>query len=283
MNLILSWYYSRNYQLRDSIEISLFIVTIISTIFTILGVSLSVIEDFGILIKLGILILCFLIIVGLSYFAIGRIYREAVCLNINQNLVDISYGNLFEVDGWKVIGCDTHFDTRVDDSVISKKSLHGQLILNHGNIDDINVLVKEEAERLKLKCNNDGLYSFPLGTVIRYDSNYDHQTYLMLSMTELNSRNEAYTNMVEFINTLSIMWKEINRVYASHNIVIPVLGTGISRFDSNKSEEELLKAMLYTLYISGVKFNSRINIVIYRNERKSSLYEYNRLFSSLLR
>ncbi|WP_282002822.1 macro domain-containing protein [Veillonella denticariosi] len=283
MNLILSWYYSRNYQLRDSIEISLFIVTIISTIFTILGVSLSVIEDFGILIKLGILILCFLIIVGLSYFAIGRIYREAVCLNINQNLVDISYGNLFEVDGWKVIGCDTHFDTRVDDSVISKKSLHGQLILNHGNIDDINVLVKEEAERLKLKCNNDGLYSFPLGTVIRYDSSYDHQTYLMLSMTELNSRNEAYTNMVEFINTLSIMWKEINRVYASHDIVIPVLGTGISRFDSNKSEEELLKAMLYTLYISGVKFNSRINIVIYRNERKSSLYEYNRLFSSLLR
>lgn len=283
MKMILSWYHSCSYQLRDSIEISLFIVTMISTIFTILGVSLSLIEGFGILIKFGILILCFLIIVGLNYLAIGKIYREEVCLNINQNLVDISYGNLFEVDGWKVIGCDTHFDTRVDDSVISKKSLHGQLILNHGNIDDINVLVKEEAKRLKLKCNNDGLYSFPLGTVIRYDSSYDHQTYLMLSMTELDSRNEAYTNMVEFINTLSTMWKEINRVYASHDIVIPVLGTGISRFEGNKSEEELLKAMLYTLYISGVKFNSRINIVIYGNERKSSLYEYNRSFSNLLR
>lgn len=283
MKMILSWYHSCSYQLRDSIEISLFIVTMISTIFTILGVSLSLIEGFSILIKFGILILCFLIIVGLNYLAIGKIYREEVCLNINQNLVDISYGNLFEVDGWKVIGCDTHFDTRVDDSVISKKSLHGQLILNHGNIDDINVLVKEEAKRLKLKCNNDGLYSFPLGTVIRYDSSYDHQTYLMLSMTELDSRNEAYTNMVEFINTLSTMWKEINRVYASHDIVIPVLGTGISRFEGNKSEEELLKAMLYTLYISGVKFNSRINIVIYGNERKSSLYEYNRSFSNLLR
>ncbi len=283
MKMILSWYHSCSYQLRDSIEISLFIVTMISTIFTILGVSLSLIEGFGILIKFGILILCFLIIVGLNYLAIGKIYREEVCLNINQNLVDISYGNLFEVDGWKVIGCDTHFDTRVDDSVISKKSLHGQLILNHGNIDDINVLVKEEAKRLKLKCNKDGLYSFPLGTVIRYDSSYDHQTYLMLSMTELDSRNEAYTNMVEFINTLSTMWKEINRVYASHDIVIPVLGTGISRFEGNKSEEELLKAMLYTLYISGVKFNSRINIVIYGNERKSSLYEYNRSFSNLLR
>lgn len=118
MDLILSWYYSRTYQLRDSIEISFFIVTIISTIFTILGVSLSVIEDLGILIKLVILMLCFLIIVGLSYWAIGKIYREEVCLNINQNLVDISCGNLFEVDGWKVIGCDTHFDTRVDDLVM---------------------------------------------------------------------------------------------------------------------------------------------------------------------
>lgn len=283
MNWILSCYYSRTYQLRDSIEISLFIATIISTIFTILGVSLSVIEDLGVLIKLGILMLCFLIIVILSYLAIGKFYREEVYFNINQNLVDISYGNLFEVDGWKVIGCDTHFDTRVDDTIISKKSLHGQLILNHGNIDDINVLVKEEAKRLELKCNNDGLYSFPLGTVIRYDSSIDHQTYLMLSMTKLNSRNEAYTNMLEFINTLSTMWKEINRVYASHDIVIPVLGTGISRFDGSKSEEELLKAMLYTLYVSGVKFNSRIKIVIYGDKRKSSLYEYKRSFSNLLR
>mgnify|MGYP000863554739 CR=1 FL=1 len=283
MDLILSWYYSRTYQLRDSIDISLFIVTIISTIFTILGVSLSVIEDLGILIKLVILMLCFLIIVGLSYWAIGKIYREEVCLNINQNLVDISYGDLFEVDGWKVIACDTHFDTRVDDFVISKKSLHGQLILNHGNVDDINILVKEEAKKLNLTCNNDGVYNFPLGSVIRYDSNIDHQTYLMLSMTKLNTRNESYTNMVEFINTLSSMWREINRVYASHDIVLPVLGTGISRFDGNKSEEELLKAMLYTLDISGIKFNSRIKIVIYGNKTKSLLYEYKRLFSDLQR
>ena len=284
MNFILNWYYSRTYQLRDSIEVSLFICTIISTIFTILGVSLSVIEDFGILIKLGILISCFILIVVLSYWGFGKIYSKKICLNFNNTLVEISYGNLFEVEGWKVIGCDTHFDTRIDDVVISKKSLHGQLVLNHGDSDRIYDLVKEEAKKSGINCDDNGLYNFPLGTVIRYNSTVDHQTYLMLSMTKLNSRYEACTDMKTFINVLMTMWKEINRVYASHEIVLPVLGTGISRFvNNNKSEAELLKAMLYTLYNSGVDFNSRIKIVIYGNPKNTSLYEYKKIFSTMMR
>lgn len=283
MNFIFNWYNSRSYQFRSSISIPFFLYSLLSTIFTIFGISLSIIEDYSVLCRFIIFVLSYILLALLSYLIIGRIFNNQVYIDINQNVVEISSGDLFDVEGWKVVGCDTHFDTRVDDFVISKNSLHGQLILNHGNVDDINILVKEEAKKLNLTCNNDGLHNFPLGSVIRYDSKIDHQTYLMLSMTKLNTRNEAYTNMVEFINTLSTMWKEINRVYASHDIVLPVLGTGISRFDGNKREDELLKAMLYTLYISGLKFNSRIKIVIYGNKTKSFLYEYKRLFSDLQR
>ena len=66
-----------------------------------------------------------------------------------------------------MIGCDTHFSTRVDDVVISKKSLHGQLILEHGDKDEIEVAITTEANKLGLQRDDNGLYDFPLGTIIR--------------------------------------------------------------------------------------------------------------------
>ena len=75
----------------------------------------------------------------------------------------------------------------MDDVVISKKSLHGKLVLEHGNADEIKKVVEKEAQRQHLSPNNEGLYDFPLGTVIRYDSTKDGNTYLMLAMTELDS------------------------------------------------------------------------------------------------
>ncbi len=53
----------------------------------------------------------------------------------------------------------------------------------------------------------------------------------MLAMTELNSRYESHTNMAKYERMLMKMWKEIDRVYASQDIALPLLGAGIARFD----------------------------------------------------
>lgn len=90
--------------------------------------------------------------------------------------MEIFCGDIFSTTGMKVIACDTHFDTRVDDIVVSKRSLHGQLILNHRNVNEIKKAVEDAAGRMELLKNKDGLYDFPLGTIIRYDSSVDKQT-----------------------------------------------------------------------------------------------------------
>lgn len=226
----------------------------------------------------------FFLLCIVAYAAIGKIFKNAVSLSIRQTDVVISCNDIFAADGFRVIGCDTHFDTRVDDIIIAKKSLHGQLVLEHGKKEDIEKAVEAEAARLGLKKDRDSLYNFPLGTVIRYNSSIDNHTYLLLAMAELNSDYEVHTNMAQYELMLMKMWKEINRVYANNDISLPLLGAGIVRFDDGpKYKDALLRCMLCTLNSSGVTFNSKIEILIYGNSEDIQLYEYKDMFRTISR
>lgn len=280
MQRIWKWYNGLPNRKKVSVTSSITVVGLLATVFTVLGVSVNGWVNniwLSLLIVIGALIGVYFIV----YCTIGKIYKESVPLSIRQTPVSISCGDIFKTDGFRVIGCDTHFDTRVDDVVISKKSLHGKLVLEHGNADEIKSAVEKEAKRLHLTANSDGLYDFPLGTIIRYDSSKDNHTYLMLAMTELDRNYEAHTNMAKFEHMLMKMWSEINRVYASNDVVLPLLGTGISRFDDGpKNKEALLRCMLCTLNSSGVTLNAKVKVLIYGDAKDIPLYEYKDMFKS---
>ena len=284
MKKMYRWYNSLSKRVRDSIIFSTTIVGMISTVLTILGVSLGDWKSSSLWIRICIVIAFFLLIYFATYKIVGRIFSSSIKLTIRKTPVSVSCGDIFQASGLRVIGCDTHFDTRVDDIVISKKSLHGQLVTEHGNKDEIIMAVEAEAKRLGLQKNSDGLYDFPLGTIVSYNSNVDDHTYLMLAMTELNTDYEAHTNMAKFEQMLMKMWKEIGRVYASQEVALPVLGTGISRFDDGPKERDaLLRCMLCTLNSSGVSLNAEVSILIYGKAEDIPLYEYKDMFHSILR
>lgn len=268
-------------RIRTSIYLSIAIVGFFSTIMSIIGVSLNDWTKNGWL-SIAVVLATAIVIAIIVFVIIGRIYKDSVSMTINNIPVSIECGDIFRADGWRVIGCDTHFDTRVDDVVISKKSLHGKLILEHAKAEEIKSVVEKEAQRRGLVKNKNGLYDFKLGTVIRYDSLVDNETYLMLAMTELDQNYEAHTNMAKFEHMLMKMWSEISRVYASNDIALPLLGNGISRFDgAPKSKEDLLKCMLCTLSGSGVSLNSAVRVVIYGDAKDIPLYEYRDMFRQI--
>ena len=150
--------------------------------------------------------------------------------------------------------------------------------MHHAKKEEIIKTIKNAAIRLNIGKDESGLYNFPLGTIVPYISSIDKQTYLLLSMTKLNSHHEAHTNMVEYEQMLMKMWKEISRVYAMNEVVIPLLGAGIQRFDDGpKEKESLLKCMLCTLNSSGISLKARIKIVLFDNTKDISLYEYKNL------
>lgn len=284
MKKVFDWYNSLSNRARSSATITITLVGLLSTVLSIFGVSLADWKDSAILVRImAVIALCALVYLA-AYIIIGKIFKYSVSLTIRTTKVTIQSGDIFSIPGWRVIGCDTHFDTRVNDVVISKKSLHGQLILEHGVIDDISLLVEKEAQRRNLTANSDGQYDFPLGTILRYDSVADNNTYLLLAMTELDSNYESHTNMAKYENMLMTMWKEIDRVYASNPVILPLLGAGISRFDNGpKNKQALLKCMLCTLNSSSVSLNSEIRIVIYGDTKDIPLYEYKDMFRSIPR
>lgn len=284
MSKIYKWYTGLSKRVRDSVIISATLVGTISTILSILDISLGDWKDSSVLIRIGVVIGIFLLLYVISYIIIGKIFSDSVKLTIRNTSVSIGCGDIFNASGLRVIGCDTHFSTRVDDVVISKKSLHGQLILEHGDKDEIEAAITTEANKLGLQKDGNGLYDFPLGTIIRYDSSVDNNTYLMLAMTELNEQHEAHTNMAKFELMLMKMWNEISRVYALNNVALPLLGTGIPRFDDGpKGKEDLLRCMLCTLNSSGVTLKSKVEILIYGDAKDIPLYEYKDMFHTILR
>ncbi len=279
MKKIYAVYSKLSKQFRDSLNISIAAVGLVSTIMSVVGVSLDEWTN-SIWRSIGIVLAGAVIILVITYWGIGLIFKDEVELTIRRTSVSISVGDIFKTSGWKVIGCDNHFDVRVDDVIISKKSLHGQLFLNHASIDELAEVIKSEAEKLNIPCDKQGLYSFPLGTIVPYESSVDGEKYLLLAMTRLNNRHEAHTNMAQYEQMLMKMWKEIDRVYSMNDVVLPLLGTGIPRFDDGpKDNSSLLRCMLCTLNSSGVSLKAKVKIVLYGSAKNYKLYEYKDMFN----
>lgn len=260
-------------KLKDSSTISFSIVTGVATVFTILGYSIKdmfplecVNPPFlAVIIRVFIVLIFYAVTFGIIYFLKYLKYKDRINLKVRKNNITIKSGNIFKEDAWRVIAMDTHFDTTVDDVVISKTSLHGQLVLEHGDPDSINAVVKKEADRRGISPDENKKYTFPLGTAIPYKGK--DGCYIMVALTELNTDFESHTKMAEYENTLMKIWRELNRVYAKYDLALPVLGSGITRFDDAQDDpEDLLRCMLCTLNTSKTHFKSSIRIVLYRSE-----------------
>lgn len=269
---------------RVSVGVAAAIIGATSTVSTILGVSLGGVQEFGFGKRLIVLLLCCITVFLISYIVIGFLYKRKVSFAMGSTQVEILVGDIFRIPGYKVIGCDAHFDTRIDDIVISKTSLHGQFVRNISTPEKLKDLILREADRLGLVADEQGLYRFPLGTVLRYDSDTDGQTFLLLAMTELDEQYKSCTNIPEYESMLMTMWGELDRLYAKNDLVIPLLGSGITRFkDGSVCNDRLLRCMLCTLDNSGVNLKAKVRFVIRDTSDGIPLYEYKSLASSFSR
>lgn len=280
MKKLVSWYKSLSKRKRDGAIASATIVGAILSILSAIDVSLADISCLNVWCRLLVLLGIYVIFYLLVYSIIGILYKDSIRLRINQIDINVHCGDIFDSPEYRLIPCDTHFDIRVDDVVISKKSIHGQFILNHANVQELSNVISNEAKRLQLDKDSNDLYDFPIGTIIRYDSSVDGHTYLLLAMSKLDKEYKARTDMPRFEHMLMKMWSEIDRVHASNDIAIPLLGSGTLRFDDGlKTKETLFRCMLCTLKNSGVSLNSKLNIVIFGDNKDIPLYEFKELFS----
>ncbi|MDR0682695.1 MAG: DUF6430 domain-containing protein [Dysgonamonadaceae bacterium] len=246
---------------KDSFTVAFAILAIVETFFAISAISLdNICGMYNWITKFLLVLGLFLFIVIVAFIIKYHKTKKGISLNIRGIKVNIRQGDIFKAKGWKVIAFNEFFDTTVDDVVIAHNTLNGIFIDNHiQNLSELqNKITNETDDNTNYKrriCNNRAVY--PLGRIITY------KDFMLLAFTHFDN-NQAHLTQKDYEDCLRVMWTEISRTYANKPIFIPLLGSGITRFDGtpHKSTFDLLKCMLCTLRTSGANINQPITILL---------------------
>lgn len=259
---------------KKSVKWSMAIIGLISTVMAVMGISLSDLlpKDSGYLVRLIVLAALFVVLAIFAAVVAYRCSKSGIHLTINGMDVDAVVGDLFAADGVKVIPFDEYFDIQVDDKVISRNSLNGIFVEKYADWDTLKHTLEEEQPSLLDPYEvGDGRICYPLGTI------KDYGEYALLAFTHMDKLNRAYLCRGEYEECLLNMWDELDRMYAGRPVVLPLLGSGITRFDGGKpSEDDLLRCMLCTLRASKRHFKDGVVIVLTeKTAARMRLYEVN--------
>ena len=258
---------------KDSTNMAFAILAGIETLLAVSAISLEKFwGDYSWIIKLLFIIGIFLIIDIVIFIIKRHLAKDGISLSIRGIKVNIRKGDIFEANGWKVIAFNEYFDTQVDDIIIAHNTLNGKFIDDYvTDINELNHVISAETDdntSFKGRTRNNRII-YPLGRIIRY------KDYMLLAFTHFDN-NQAHLTQKDYENCLRVMWAEISRTYANRPIFIPLLGSGITRFDGtpHKSNFDLLRCMLCTLRTSGVNINQPITILLTEETMRSiNIYE----------
>lgn len=245
-------------------------------------------EDFKV--KLFYSLIAISIIYILIYIIIKSGLKE-ITLNINGSLIEITSGDIFQQDSdcYKVIAFNEFFDTTVDDNIISSNSLNGMYLKKkYPSEKDIIDLDNRIANDPRLKIKEECVHRKLGGKTTRYElgSIFKDNDYFLVAFSKFNEKNEANLRLAEYATCLLKFWDEVNALYNRRTVVLPLLGSGITRHkDFNASNQELLEVIIWTFKISKVKFKepSKVKIVIYGDQMNDiNFYKLKELENNIL-
>jgi hypothetical protein len=220
-------------------------------------------------VKIGIVMLVLIVFIYIGVWIYANKLQN-IKLKINNSEVEVKFGDFFtEVADWKVISFNEYFDTLVDDKIIAKNTMNGIFIEKcyQGSLEKLdNVIATDSYLNSQIVCKNTGRSvgkktKYKLGTICVVNE------YLLTAFTHFDDKNKAYLEMIDYMSCLLNFWTEIDRVYAGKTVVLPIMGSGITRFRGyeNISDQELLNLIIWTFKVSWVKFTypSKVKIVVF--------------------
>ncbi len=208
-----------------------------------------------------------LLIVIYLYMWITANRAKKMNIKINSSNVEIREGDIFREDGLKVIAFDEYLDTDASriKGVVTEHSINGQYIRNV--CEDISALDARMEENAHLnrhiyaiRPRESGMKekSFLLGTI------HQEGEYLLMAFARLDRDNRSFLYMKDYARCLIRMWNECDIIYQGEDIVLPLLGAGLTRFKNNDriTEQELLELILWTFRTSHFRIGASAKLKI---------------------
>lgn len=202
--------------------------------------------------------------------------------------VYVQYGDIFsktEVNKPEerrniVIPVNRCFDTKVDDDLISRNTLHGTMMQRLYDKDiyseeTLNTAIQSNLiqqqvrgtsiSRTKKRSGN--LVRFPAGTVAEVKAS-DTETVFFLGLSEFDEQLHAHTSNEEYALAIVKLIEFCNERSQKYPVLLPLIGAGAS--ETKKSESDILSFMVRTLALHKDLINCDVHIVV-RDSGKESI------------
>lgn len=229
-------------------------------------------------ISLGILLMAWIIcFVVVGKILINKKRFDVITANSGHKLF-LQYGDLFDRNEVInpnerrniVIPVNRCFDTVVDNHLISERTLHGIAFkqLYEKNIyteDSLNskiqqLLVYKKFENLSEYDKPVGNRKrYPVGTVVDLPG-AEGEHYLLWALSSFNSELKAHTSMQDYALAIQKLVEACNVESEGFPILIPVVGTGLSR--TKKEQCDVISYLLNAFRLNKSEINCDIHIVV---------------------
>ena len=192
-----------------------------------------------------------LFLLALLFIWITLVLKRKVKIKGHNYSITVEYGNILRKKKCKiVIPFDQCFTTDVGDKPyeIKPDSICGQYlkIKPIENIDDLIKSAGLKPAKQKSKFQNRDCYIS--GKIVPNGND------LLLAFAELDKEGlGVFPSKEEYLQSLKILWQEIEKYYGQKDVCIPILGSGKTRFESG---EEFNQQELLDMIISSYKLNS---------------------------
>lgn len=188
-------------------------------------------------------------------------FQKSICIKGNNYSIQIVYGDLLEMATCKkVITFDECFTTIVGNSPsnIKPSSICGQYLTKNPIRDMQSLIENAQLKPARSRSKYQNKVRYDSGKLIPRDDD------LLMAFAKLDEDGLGkFFSLDEFLECLSLLWKEIDKYYGQKDVYIPILGSGLTRIgDTALTQQELLDIMILSYRLSPHKIKTPCQLYI---------------------
>lgn len=201
-----------------------------------------------------LLVLFVWFIVTIFYWLYLR-FKKSVTIENKDCKIIVQYGDILKCKNCKkVINFDECYTTEIGQAPhqIKPTSLCGQYLSANSTINISHLLEKAHIIPTRAKSKYQRKDRYESGTIL---PNGDD---LLLAFVPLNESGiGVFPSYKDYVDSLSLLWHELDKHYCQKDVCVPILGSGLSRFGNGSgrsySQQELLDIMIWSYKLSPYK------------------------------
>lgn len=206
-----------------------------------------------------------LIVGAFIFFLVNILYcvyrgkRRKVSVRGHNFSIKIEYGDIFNITGGKkVIAFDECFTVKIGDRPedVKENSVCGQYLRRSPMLNIQELIDAAKIKPTESKSAFNGKTRYELGTLV------PNGEFLLMAFTKLDENGRGYLTYEDYLGCLEKLWEQIDIYHGTDDVYITILGSKITRFDMELTQQQLLDIMISSYRLSPKKMQSQYTLHI---------------------